>query len=319
MRKRATVFLTLFLLGALPGMSEQSPSGRMPPKREIPATAGESAAVPRELVVDGKVVGQVVAPEPGEICLVCNAPVQPADIVYLVDGQRIPVHQGHCNEALRAQTQHWLDQLKLTGRTPQVPKELVVNGQLVGHLVAPEPGDMCLVCNEPIHKGDVVYLVQGQRVPIHLEACDDKFMASPQHWLAQIKPRGAFLGAQGEQRALSDAWFFVGFYILFGLIFAALCAHQALHRGRSPVGWFGVGLLLNAFGYLLLLTRPKLVVHAPAGVPRGLGKIAVTYAPQPCPMCGAANHPSATACIDCGAKLQPAMDSEVKRAGLRPN
>lgn len=242
--RKTTILLAFLLLSTLPMVSGQSPAGEMSPKKEVPAPVSQLAHLPQELIVDGKVVGR---------------------------------------------------------------------------LVPPEAGERCLLCNQPIHKGDLVYLVQGQRVPIHLEGCNDKFLAQPQHWLAQLKPRGAFLGAGGEQRALSDAWFFVGFYVLLGLIFAALCAHQALHMGRSPFGWFAVGLLFNAFGYLFLLTWPKLEVRAPAGVPRGLGKIPVTYAPQTCPMCGAANHPSAIACIDCGAKLSPAVDSEVTRAGLRPN
>lgn len=243
MRKIA-ILLALTLLPALPAVSEQSPAGSMAPKKEMSALVSQPAQLPKELVVDGKVVGK---------------------------------------------------------------------------LVEPAPGELCLLCNQPIHKGDLVYLVKGQRVPVHLEGCNDKLLAQPQHWLAQLKLRGAFLGAVEEQRALSDAWFFVGFYILLGLIFAALCAHQALHMGRGPVGWFAVGLLFNAFGYLLLLTRPKLALRALAGVPRGLGKIPVTYAPETCPMCGAANHPSAIACIDCGAEFAPAVDSEVTRAGTRPN
>lgn len=241
---KTAILLALTLLSALPTVSEQSPAGQMPPKQESPPTVGQLARPPKELVVDGKVVGK---------------------------------------------------------------------------LVEPLPGERCLVCNQPIHKSDLVYLVQGQRAPIHLEGCNDKFLAQPQHWLAQLKPRGAFLGAGEEQRALSAAWFFVGFYVLLGLIFAALCAHQALHMGRGPVGWFAVGLLFNAFGYLVLLTRPKLELRALAGVPRGLGKVPVTYAPRTCTMCGATNHPSAIACSDCGAKLMPAVDSEVRRAGLGPN
>jgi len=200
-----------------------------------------------------------------------------------------------------------------------IPEELELEGKVVGKRVDPRPGEICLVCNEPLHPGDVVYLVQGQRVPIHLGACDSSLRARMQHYLAQLKPRGAFLGAGREQPALSNAWLFFGLYVLLGLIFAALCAHYALHTGQNPVLWFGIGLILTAFGYLLLLTRPKREVHAPAGIPPGLRKIATTYVPQPCPGCGTTNHPSAPRCSGCGAALEPTKASEVSRAGLRPS
>lgn len=319
MRMTITLLLALWLSAALAAMCEQNSAGQMPSKKDVTQAPGQPATGARDLVVDGKVVGQVVAARPGEICLVCNAPIQAADLVYVVRGQRIPVHQGHCNDELRARPQQWLARLLSSNTTPQPPKELIVDGKVVGRLVPAKPAEICLVCNEPLHSGDVVYLVYGQRVPIHLGACDSALRAQPQHWLAQLRPRGAFLGAEADQRALSAAWFFVGSYVLLGLIFAALCAHQALHAGRSAYGWFAVGLVLNALGYLILLTRPKREVLAPAGVPRGLAKIASTYSPQPCPMCGAENHPAASECIACGAKLTPAIDSEVKRAGLRPN
>lgn len=199
----------------------------------------------------------------------------------------------------------------------QAPDELVVGGKVVGRLVQPSPGDLCMVCNQPIHPGDVVYLVQGQRVPIHLGECNAALRARPQSFLAKLTPHGAFLGAGQEGVGLSPAWFFVGLYVLTGLIFAAMCAHQALQAGHNPVAWFGMGLALNAFGYLLLLTRPRREARAPAGVPAGLRKVPATYTPQPCPRCGAANHPSAGECTGCGGKLQPAMESEVHKAGLR--
>ena len=101
-----------------------------------------------------------------------------------------------------------------------------------------------------------------------------------------------------------------------GLIFAAVCAHRALHTGYNPIQWFLIGLVFTAFGYLALLTRPRREVVAPAGIPPGLGKIALTYKPEPCAKCGYTNHPSAAQCLGCGAKLTPQMTSEVARAGV---
>ena len=203
-------------------------------------------------------------------------------------------------------------------RSAQLPKELVLNDTTVGKRVPPKPGDICVVCNHPVEGGDVVFLVRGQRMPVHFKEWDANLPAQLERLLAQLEPRGAFIGAGPNQPALSEVWFFAGFYILLGLVFAALCAHRALHMGHSPVAWFGIGLVLNAFGYVLLLTRPRREVLAPAGVPGGLRKIAATYAPEPCAGCGTLNHPSASACIGCGGKLEPKSVSEVVRAGLRP-
>jgi len=41
--------------------------------------------------------------------------------------------------------------------------------------------------------------------------------------------------------------------ILFGII----CAFVAHDRGRSPVGWFFIGMLLGCFGLILLLVLPN--------------------------------------------------------------
>lgn len=214
-------------------------------------------------------------------------------------------------------TLHHEDQPARGSNSTGAPQELVVADKVVGRRIEAKLGEICLVCNQPIRAGDATYLVKGQRVPIHLGECDRQLRADPQNILPRLRPRGAFLGAGHDELALSNLWFFAGLYVVLGMIFAALCAHRALHAGHSPVAWFGVGLALHAFGYLLLLTRPKREIDAPAGVPPGLCKIAATHPPQPCPGCGAANHPSAGECIGCGQKLQPAIESEVKRVGLR--
>lgn len=198
-----------------------------------------------------------------------------------------------------------------------MPDEVMADGQVLGKRVEPLPGDVCRVCNQPLHKGDAVYVVRGQRIGIHLEELASDLRMQLTRIAAQLEPRGAFIGTGPDQRALSSAWFLFGVYVLLGLVFAAICAHRALHTGHSPSAWFGIGLVLNAVGYLLLLIRPKREVRAPAGVPAGLRKISATHAPQPCPMCGTLNHPAATACLGCGARLEPKTVSEVVRAGLR--
>lgn len=199
-----------------------------------------------------------------------------------------------------------------------VPDEVRLGNETVGKRVPPKAGDVCRVCNNPVHDGDIVFVVRGQRVPLHLGELGPDLRGQLEGLLAQLEPRGAFLGARRNHPALSTTWFLLGLYILLGLIFAALCAHRALHTGQSPVAWFALGLALNAFAYFALLTRPRREVVAPSGVPAGLRKISATFAPQPCSKCGAQNHPSAAACIGCGTALEPRAASEVARAGLRP-
>jgi hypothetical protein len=215
------------------------------------------------------------------------------------------------------------------GMSPQASQERVIDGVAVGPRVRPRSGETCIVCNNPVGPDDSVYLVQGQRVPVHAGAEEHEFFLHPRKYLMRLKPLGgALLGADSNQPGManragddrpgvSSMWIYLGLYVLLGLVFAALCAHRALHTGYSPGLWFGLGLVLNIVAYILLLTRPKREVYAPAGVPSGLGKIAATHSPQRCPQCGAFNHPSAIRCLHCGANLSPRVDSEVSRAGLQ--
>jgi hypothetical protein len=215
------------------------------------------------------------------------------------------------------------------GTSPQSSQERAIDGENIGPRVRPNPGEVCIVCNHSVGPDDSVYLVQGQRMPVHAGAEEHEFFLHPRKYLMRMKPvGGALLGADSNQPGManragndrpgvSSMWIYSGLYVLLGLVFAALCAHRALHTGYSPGLWFGLGLVLNAIAYILLLTRPKREVYAPAGVPLGLGKIAVTHAPQRCPQCGAFNHPSAVRCLHCGANLSPRVNSEVNRAGLQ--
>ena len=199
----------------------------------------------------------------------------------------------------------------------QAHPDLMVDGKVVGRYAKPKPGEYCSICYEPLHADDLVYLVGGQRVGVHSGSEDEDFRADPKKWIAHMRPRGAFLGVEGAretpQQALSDLWFVAGFYVLLGLIFGAICAHQAFHSGYHPGQWFALGMALNLPAYLVLRLKPKREVGAVAGVPAGLRKIASTYEPLPCPACGSTNHPSATKCLECGAPLAASTVSEVSR------
>lgn len=196
------------------------------------------------------------------------------------------------------------------------PENLVIGGREVGHRVESRDGETCITCGKPITKHDVTYMVEGQRVAVHNGPCLGALAAKPVEWLSTLKPHGAFLDATAANAGLSSGWLFFGSYILLGLIFGALAAHRAFSVGRDPLVWLAVGFLTNIIGYAVLLALPPQEVHALAGVPSGLGKIAATYAPEACPACGAENHPAARACSGCGGALTPHIISEVQRAGL---
>ena len=184
-----------------------------------------------------------------------------------------------------------------------------------GVAVATRPGDICVVCNRPTGRDDRVYLIDGQRVPVHA-AEDELFRRNPDRYMAHVRPRGGLLGTEPDaSAALSSHWLLFGAYVLLGLMFAGLSGYGAVNRGLRPVPWFFLGLAFNVLAYLALLTRPKREAVV-AELPRGLTKVHVTYAPVPCPRCGTTNHPSASACSGCGAKLEPRLTSEVARAGL---
>ena len=178
-------------------------------------------------------------------------------------------------------------------------------------------GEICVACGKPISAHDPTFLIRGQRVPVHEQNCLNVFLKAQEHYMSQLEARSALFSATAPSESsgqLSRGWFFLGLYAVAGLIFSAVCAQRALAVGLPIVPWFFAGLLLNAVGYLLLLIRrPREPVRYPAAVPRGLGKVSATYAPEPCPHCGGTNHPAAQKCAGCGSRLQPRVSSEASR------
>jgi hypothetical protein len=185
-------------------------------------------------------------------------------------------------------------------------------------VVEPRAGETCIVCDKAVGATDRVYEVEGQRVPVHTGACDNAFRRQPEHFLARLKPRGAFLGAEPNLGPnFSLGWFAFGIYVLLGLVFGAFCAYRAVNHALKPWPWFLAGFFLNVFGFLALVTRPAGDSRmAAAGLPPGLVKVPSTYSPRVCPRCGEMNHPSATSCVGCGNKIEPLVTSEVARAAL---
>jgi hypothetical protein len=183
-------------------------------------------------------------------------------------------------------------------------------------VVEPRAGETCIVCDKAIGATDRVYEVEGQRVAVHAGACDNAFTREPGRYLARLKPRGAFLGAEPNLGPnISWRWFAFGIYVFLGLVFGALCAYRAVNRALKPWSWFLAGFFLNLFGFLAQLTRSA-GDRSMAGLPPGLVKVPSTYSPRVCPRCGRLNHPSATSCVECGNKIEPLVTSEVSRVGL---
>ena len=194
------------------------------------------------------------------------------------------------------------------------PDELVVEGKVVGWRVEVRPDDICLVCKGPLLSDGVCYLVRGQRVAVHQDEHEQEFLARVRYWLAQIQPRVALFSVDQGRSALANFWFFGGLYVLVGLVFAAATAHLAVRKALPPTPWFFVGLLLNAVGYLILLTRAHGDAHGfPTGIPVGLRKVPRTYDSVVCPHCGAPQHPAARNCTCCDGAMTPSFESETDR------
>ena len=152
--------------------------------------------------------------------------------------------------------------------------------------------------------------------PTVQKAPSQHFLRYPGVIAAQVRPRGAFLGDRENESQLHPLWFFAGVYVLAGLVFGALCAQLALHRGLNSMGWFTAGFLFNLFGYVAMLLLPSGKTRSPNRIPRGLGKFHATASPVTCAKCGAEYHPTARKCAGCGLELRPAVESEVTRIGL---
>jgi len=177
------------------------------------------------------------------------------------------------------------------------------------------PGELCLVCRQPVGTGDVAVIHRGRRVPLHADACMAAWNAGADSIFTSLQPRGAlFQEPSNRPSALASGWFLFGIYIVTGLILGAVCGYVAVARGLSPLLWFFAGLVLNLIALGVLLTRTRAdTSRLPAGIPSGLVKVPTTRDPVPCLSCSAENHPAANRCAACGATLLPSADSDLQR------
>ncbi len=101
----------VFLLGLL---TLRAVFGQAPPTQ--PSQSFASQALPTsELIVDGKPVGQRIAPRADEICIVCKRPLGAEGVVYLVNGQRVALHSADCYAAFAKNPQTYLAALRPHG------------------------------------------------------------------------------------------------------------------------------------------------------------------------------------------------------------
>lgn len=182
--------------------------------------------------------------------------------------------------------------------------------------VPAKPGERCTVCGVSLTENDVALIVRGRRVPLN-NAMVDSFLRNQEKYFSTKQPKGALFqeelktSAGVAQGGISSGWFLFGLYMLVALIFGGMSGYTAVSKGLQPIPHFFIGFFFSALGYLYVLSRPAAVTKGE--IPAGLVKVPATHAPVPCPDCGNTNHPAATKCVGCGAKLQPLMQSEVTR------
>ncbi len=179
----------------------------------------------------------------------------------------------------------------------------------------PGEGEQCLVCGQAIDGLEIVEVRYKGRT-FHVAAkMLEEFEADPDAYFEKLQARSALFDERAmEGRQTQPGWLYFGAYVAIGLVFAALCGYLAVSRSLAPIPWFFAGLVGNVAALVVLLATPRGDATAlPAGIPAGLAKVPVTRLPQPCPSCGAPNHPTASACNSCGAILTPALEPETAR------
>ncbi|RMG61867.1 MAG: hypothetical protein D6715_12835 [Calditrichaeota bacterium] len=178
-----------------------------------------------------------------------------------------------------------------------------------------QPGDFCIVCNVGARHLERVVLYRGRRVGL-CALHPSTFASNPDYFFQQLQPQGALFHEDSiSRKALRWGWFIAGAWITLAIFSAGLSCWIAQCKGLPAKKWFYLGLVLNVLSLPVIMTRRAL---ARLKLPPHVTKPPTTALPEPCPDCGALNHPAATECSGCGKPLKPKMQSEVARAGLKP-
>jgi len=185
-------------------------------------------------------------------------------------------------------------------------------------IVAAKACEICIVCGMPVSGDDIAIVLKGRRLPV-MKDMAETVLRNPEFYFKDKQAKGAlfqedFQAPSGAVRAgVSFGWFLVGLYVLSALFFGGLSGAAAVAKGLPPISSFFLGLALNLFGYLFVLTRRS--DKASHSVPAGLLKVPATQSPLACPRCGNTNHPAANSCALCHVSLAPQGRSDFSRAG----
>ena len=179
--------------------------------------------------------------------------------------------------------------------------------------VPTKAGDRCIVCDGPVGKNGFAIIYKGRRVAIRPEYVKD-FFENPDKYFPKLQPKGALIQEKAIlESGIGYSWLLFGIWVVLALIAASIASNIALRKGFSPLTWYFIGLITSLIGVIIILFKPT---SAYVDLPGRLAKIPSTPQPITCTKCGKENHPTASQCIGCGAKMQPQMESEVARVGL---
>lgn len=170
-------------------------------------------------------------------------------------------------------------------------------------------GETCVVCNGKLSKEDSAFLIDGQRVGV-MKEMEEEFLQNPLQYVSKLRPESSTVHTR-QSNLQPAGYLWLGIFVLAGLVFGGACAHMAVMKGQSPWQWFLLGFCFSAPATVALALKP----NAGGKAPEGMDKVAATHSPVVCPGCGNTNHPAASACSRCGAKLTPMVPSEAGGSG----
>ena len=183
-----------------------------------------------------------------------------------------------------------------------------------------EKPEDCLVCGKSHDIANYVVYYKGMEFPLCSSGCLDHYSEAASHKkldsiTAKIEPRAALFQEDSNQRdPLAKTFFWLGYYVLIGLVFGGLASYAAVQRGFNPWSGFIIGFFLNVIGFIIVFSTPMQKMQFSSV---GLTKVPKTRNEVICSGCGHSNHPSAKTCIECGQKFKSRIRSEVQAVGLR--
>ncbi len=195
---------------------------------------------------------------------------------------------------------------------------LIIAGGLFSGTLSAKPLEKsleCLVCGGKHHNVDQVVKYKGMDLPLCSESCVAHFQAAQVKGelnaiTGKIEPRGVlFQEDSTPKHPAKKITFWLGYFMLLGLVCGGMSAYIALQKGLPGFNHFLLGFFLNFIGIILVALKRAEVMRFHA---EGLVKIPATHTEVVCPKCGHHLHPAAKRCNACNATMQPAVSSEVE-------